>query len=181
MKPDQAAVLQELRREFDASFAQEPRVDKVKQEMLLAIRVGGHGYALRIDEIAGLYADRPITPIPTLQAELKGLAGFRGRVAPAYDLAGLLGYPIATEARWLVLARWPEPLALIFEAFEGHFTAAAGDIVRAPGTTLQVPPAQRPGIFDAVRYGAAMRPIIDLPSFITQRIVESGPTRSKSS
>lgn len=159
-------TLSTLRREFDAGFAGAPRLETAHLENLLAIRLGGDGYVLRVAQIAGLHADKAVSPLPTPVAELRGLAGFRGRPAPVYDLAALLGYPAAATTRWLILARAAEPLALAFEAFEAHFSIAASGIVRAPGATLDVAPALRPQVFDAVRFDGAMRPVIDLESIV---------------
>ncbi len=178
----------ELRREFDAAFAAAPQAGTAARENLLAVRIGGDGFALRVSQIAGLYVDKAITPLASPLPELIGVAGFRGRAAPVYDLAALLGYGTSgtlsnsNTLRWLVLARSSEPLALAFESFEAHFSVAsaaeAGEIVRAPGSTLKVSAAQRPQVFDAVRYGSAghgttqsasqstMRPLIDLDAIV---------------
>ncbi|MBV8634259.1 MAG: chemotaxis protein CheW [Burkholderiaceae bacterium] len=162
----EAQTVLEMRREFDAAFARAPLTETARLENLLAIRLGGDGYLLRVNQIAGLHADKAISPLPSPVAELRGLAGFRGRTAPVYDLAALLGYPAADKVRWLVLARAPEPLALAFEAFEAHFSTSATEVVRAAGATLKVAAALRPQIFDAVRFAGAMRPIVDLESIV---------------
>jgi purine-binding chemotaxis protein CheW len=172
------ATVAELRREFDAAFAVAPQVETARRESLLAVRIAGDGFAMRVSQIAGLFADKAVTPLTSPLAELKGLAGFRGRAAPVYDLGALLGYGSSGATRWLVLARTPEPLALAFDAFESHFSvataAAAGEIVRAPGSTLKVGMALRQQVFDAVRYRApdrnagqsTMRPLIDLDAIV---------------
>ncbi len=157
------ATVEELRRAFDAAFAVAPQGETAQRENLLAVRIAGDGFALRVSQIAGLFVDKTITPLASPLPELKGLAGFRGRAAPVYDLAALLGYvghgaggSTANATRWLVLARAPEPLALAFDAFEAHFTVAtaagSGEIVRAPGSTLKVSAGLRAQVFDAVRY-----------------------------
>ncbi len=171
------ATVAELRREFDAAFAVAPQRETARRENLLAVRIGGDGFALRVSQIAGLFVDKQVTPLASPSPELRGVAGFRGRAAPVYDLAALLGYGTSVGAetmRWLVLARASEPLALAFDAFEAHFTVASavgvGDIVRAPGSTLKVGAALRPQVFDAVRYQAGehseMRPLIDLDAIV---------------
>jgi len=170
MIEDTRARLADLRREFDASFAAAPQGEAVERDNLLAIRIAGDAYALRVSQIAGLFADKVVTPLPTPVAELKGLAGFRGRSAPVYDLAALLGYPRSGKTRWLVLARAAGSLALAFDEFESHFAVAsdmsAGEIVRSPGAVLKVSAALRPQVFDAVRYQGAMRPIVDIDTII---------------
>ncbi len=171
MNLDQAnTTLLALRREFDAGFAQAPQNARAAQENLLAIRVGANGYALRIHDIGGLHVDKLVVPMPTPVAELKGVAGFRGRVAPVYDLAGLLGYALQPETRWMVLTRGSEPVALAFDQFEGHFSVDADALVKsadAKSAPVNTPaePTQATA-FDAVRHAGTLWPIIDIASLI---------------
>jgi chemotaxis signal transduction protein len=111
----------ELRRAFDRSFADAPPSDVASLEDLLEITVSASSYALRISEVSGLFADRKITPLPAAVPELLGITGFRGSILPVYDLAAMLGYPIATATtpRWLAIAA-ALPVGLAFEAFERH-------------------------------------------------------------
>src|SRR5207237_842497 len=111
----------ELRRAFDRSFAEAPRSDVTSLEDLLEITVGVTPYALRITEVAGLFVDRKITPLPTTVPELLGITGFRGSILPVYDLAGMLAYPVATatKPRWLAIAA-ALPVGLAFEGFDSH-------------------------------------------------------------
>ena len=129
---DIAAV---LRRLFDASFAVpvEARADRATH--LLAIRVGGDPYALRLSEITALQPDLKVIPIPTPAAQLLGIAALRGMMTPIYDLAALLGYSRAPNPRWIVFARAPQPVGLAFEAFESHLQVSedAQETVRAAG------------------------------------------------
>src|ERR1700760_4167096 len=106
--------IDELRGDFDRSFAEPARSHDVEHAELLAVRAGGRPYALRLSQTAGLHPDRPVTPLPGPIPALLGLAGFAGTVVPVYDLAGLLGHPGATRPRWLVLAAGTPPLALAF-------------------------------------------------------------------
>jgi len=161
------SALLALRREFDAGFAEAPRSANAAQENLLAIRVGPDGYALRIHDIGGLHVGKPIVPMPTPITELIGMAGFRGRAAPVYDLAGLLGYPLQSAPRWMVLARGPEPVALAFEKFEGRFSIDAHDLVKSAGAISDPAMQNHVAVFDAVRHDGALWPIIDIPSLIS--------------
>jgi chemotaxis signal transduction protein len=104
----------ELRRAFDEAFA--------GQHDLLAIRVSGHPYAMRIAELRGLERDPRLTPLPSPEPALRGLASIRGRLVGVFSLAVLLGYPPGREQgdRWLALCDAGEPLGLAFEGFEGH-------------------------------------------------------------
>ena len=150
-----------LRQEFDRSFAQAPRLETEPPENFLAVRVGGDAYALRVAEIGGLFTDRRIMPLPTPMPALLGVAGFRGQIAPVYDLAALLGYARQTAPRWLIMARRREPVALAFDVFDAHFSAFSASIIATEGRD-----AARLHLGSAVRIGDATRPIIQLQSLL---------------
>jgi chemotaxis signal transduction protein len=155
-----------LRQEFDRSFAQAPRVEIEHVEKLLAVRLGNDPYAIRLAEIGGLYADRCIMPLPTPVPALLGIAGFRGQIAPVYDLAALLGYARQAPPRWLILTQLRDPVALAFDAFEAHFVVPAEQIVKTPDETSAAPAATRPHLSEVVHIDGAARPIIHLQSLL---------------
>src|ERR1700675_3898235 len=105
-----------LRRHFDEAFAAPTSPIAEPLEDLLAIRVGSDPYALRLSEIAGLHVGVKIVPIPSPAAQLLGIVGIRGVMAPIYDLAALLGYPPAASPRWIALARAAQPVGFAFES-----------------------------------------------------------------
>ncbi len=165
MTPDNAPVSASvfaLRQEFDLSFAQAARTQTDQLESLLALRIEGNPYAIRVAEISGLHVDRRIMPLPSPVPELLGVTGFRGQIAPVYDLAALLGYGRAAQARWLILLRSPTGalLCLAFECFEMHFSVAPEHIASQPGD------ATRPHLVAAVRSDEVLRPIIQLTSLL---------------
>jgi chemotaxis signal transduction protein len=126
-----------LRLAFDRSFASVPAPANTSHLDLLAIRVGTTPYALRIAEIAGLFADKPIAPLPTMVPELLGIIGHRGAILPVYDLGALLGDPsiAATNGaspRWLALAAG-KPIALAFARLDGHARIANDALVLQDG------------------------------------------------
>ncbi len=154
-----------LRQDFDQSFAQPPRTATARRESLLAIRMGTVPYAMRVSEIAGLYVNRRIMPLPTPATQLLGVAGFRGQIAPVYDLASLCGYGRAPSTRWLILLRSQEPVALAFETFEKHFSVASDEIVSTPGGR----PAAGEGhahFKDAAHSQGVVWPIVQLTSLL---------------
>lgn len=129
----------ELAAAFDDAFAA-AQVAPPPQADLLAIGVGGDRFALPLAHVAGMFADRRITKIPSRRADLLGLAAFRGTVLPVFDLAARLGYTAARAPRWLVLAA-AAPLAFAFERFDGHVRLAAsdiGDVVALDGNSVPV-------------------------------------------
>jgi purine-binding chemotaxis protein CheW len=155
-----AAIAQragELRREFDRSFASPPPVVDDAREDMLAIRLSGRSFALRLKEIAGLFVDKRITPVPGAMAALLGLAGFRGAIVPVYDLQALAGQSAAQASRWLFVAA-AAPVAFSFEAFEGQLRVSPDAI--APQDRGEAHAFTR----DFVRSGSVLRPIIHLSS-----------------
>jgi chemotaxis signal transduction protein len=155
--PFNQAVL-DLRAQFDSAFAQAPEVAGAARLGMLAVRVGTEPYALHLEQIGGLHADRRIMALPTPVPSLLGVTGFRGQIVPVYDLAVLLGHERSAAPRWLVLVRCAQALALAFDQFEAHFTVAPEQIMSAGAA------AGRPHLCDTVQGVDALRPIIHLPS-----------------
>lgn len=150
-----------LRREFDRAFAAPFRSDTVTREDLLGIRASAQAYAIRLSEIAGLHAGKKITRVPGSNAALCGIAGFRGALLPVYDLHALLGHSSNVETqRWLVIAQGA-PVALAFEAFEGHLRASREEIV-SHSARPDMPRHAR----ELVRTQNFIGPILHLPSIL---------------
>lgn len=151
-----ALTLAALRAEFDEVFARAPAPGGAAPDKLLLVRAGAHPYALRLAQIGGLYAGRRIMPLPSALPALLGVSGFRGQIAPVYDLAALLGQAAAAAPRWLLLVRCAQPLALAFDAFDGHCAAAPGHILNG------APDPARPWLGATLQDGQGGRPLIDL-------------------
>jgi chemotaxis signal transduction protein len=149
--------LAELRAAFDRSFAEPVRPHDHAQVELLAVRVGGRPYALRLSQTSGLHPDRPVTALPGPVPALLGVAGFGGGILAVYDLAALLGHPGGDRPRWLVLAAGSPPLAFAFGELDGHLRVAADTILteehEGAGCLRGMVPL--PG---------GTRPIIDMPA-----------------
>ncbi|MBB5190744.1 purine-binding chemotaxis protein CheW [Silvimonas terrae] len=163
-KPEQLAGLARLREDFDQSFAQAPERTRHAIKGFLAIRVGADPYALPLDEISGLSADRHIVPLPTPVTALRGLAGFRGQIVPVYDLGCLLGHAPAAHLRWLVLINKEQPVALAFATFEAYLRVDQHMMVD-PGETAPETAEHHPQTIGAVR-GDGLRPILHIPALI---------------
>lgn len=150
----------QLRSVFDRAFAVPVRADATVHQDLLAIRAGAEPCAIRLSEVAGLFIDRRITPIPGSNAALLGIAGFRGAILPVYSLRTLLGHPGTNPQRWLVIAA-TAPIALAFDLFEGHLRVAAEAILPQQST------AQTRGHApEFVRGADVVRPVLHLASII---------------
>jgi chemotaxis signal transduction protein len=150
-----------LRRLFDESFAAPAASLTESLESFLAVRVGSDPYAFRLSEIAGLHVGVKIVPVPSPAAQLLGIVGIRGMMAPIYDLAALLRYPPATNSRWLVFARGPKPVGFAFETFESHSLSQAS-LASSNGEDAGAGGHMR----RTVRAAGTLRPIIHLASML---------------
>jgi chemotaxis signal transduction protein len=152
-----AERLAALRADFDRSFTEPLRRHDTEYVELLAIRTGGRPYAVRLSQTSGLHPDRPVTALPGPLPALLGVAGFSGQIIPVYDLAALLGHPVAERPRWLVLAAGAPPLALAFHELDGHLRVPADTILaegHADGGSLR----------GMVPLPGGTRPIVDVPA-----------------
>jgi purine-binding chemotaxis protein CheW len=149
----------ELRLAFDRSFAAPLAAEAMATEDFLAVRIGVEACALRLGEITGLQAGKKITRLPGSDPALLGIAGFRGTILPVYSLGALLGRPSAEAPRWLAVAAGA-PVALGFEAFQGHLRVACDAVLPRQATE------RRFYARDYVRAQSLVRPIIDLPSVV---------------
>ena len=169
----------DLARAFDRSFADPVRIAPQEVERLLAIRVGGDPYAVRLRDISGLVVDRKIVPLPRrtpagARSPL-GLVGLRGNLAPVYSLGALLGRgAIGAPTRWLLLVGAGPLFGLAFDDFDGHREIVSTDIScrqdEAPGAPVP----------DLVRTGGAQRGLISVASLtetITAQISNRGRTK----
>jgi purine-binding chemotaxis protein CheW len=149
----------ELRDAFDGAFARPAEAAGDDGVDLLAIRVAGVAYALRLAEVSGVFADRPITRVPARARALLGLAGVRNSIIPVFDLAALLGAAPSSSPRWLVIVA-QHSLALAFDVLEGqlHADAITPDEGAVAGSTKHAS--------EVVRSGGELRPIISIASLI---------------
>jgi chemotaxis signal transduction protein len=162
-----------LRLAFGSGFAEPVRRAAGAAVDLLAIRAGAEAYALRLSEIAGLFADRKITSVPGSDPALLGIAGFRGAIVPVLRLATLLGHSAAGTPRWLVIAA-AEPVALAFESFEAQLRIPRDAILPAAprGETRSF--AQ-----EFLRSAEFVGPILHLPSVLGSRSGGSADTKER--
>jgi len=148
----------ELARAFDADFARAATVRTADNEDLLAIRLGGDPYALVRSELAGLFADKAVTPLPGAAPGLLGISGFRGAVVPVYDLRRVIGGPAASAPlRWLVTAA-AAPVALAFDGFDAF--------LRVPRDTIASHAGAAGHVRRAVRRDGQVRQILDIASIV---------------
>ena len=167
MNNERAALLREhastLRESFDRLFGAPVRKPPAKLEDLLAIRLGGNPYALRIDELSGLLVDQSITALPSPDCPaLLGLVGVRGSLVAVYDLAALLGAVETGVPRWVVLAAGPEAVAFAFHDLDGHVRVLARSLGAAPRTA-----GEHPFVKHVVPISGPARTVISVPDLLT--------------
>lgn len=119
---------------FDRTFG-EPHAGAAEEtEGLLTLRTGAGTYAVRLAEIAGLFADRTIVRLPSPVPEFIGVVGLRQDVVPVYSLQGLLGDVMRGDApRWLIIARAAHPVAFAFDQFEVYLRVPASAVLVSAG------------------------------------------------
>lgn len=153
---------QALRDAFDASFVvAAAQSDATGREDFLTIRVAGGPYALALAEIAGVHHGATVVPIAGVAAHLIGIAGFRGAVAPVYDLGMWLGAPRAPSTPWIVLARAPWPVGFAFERLERHIRPMRDAAAGPPEAD-----AVRPFVAGVLRTDDEVRPLVRLASIV---------------
>jgi chemotaxis signal transduction protein len=164
----------DLRRAFDQAFAEPPRDAPRETEDLLAIRVAGDPYALKIRELTGLGAKRKIVPVPSRRADLLGIVGIRGSLVSVYSLAAVLGYDAsAPSIHWLALSGDPDPVAFAFEELEGFLRVHRSDLCRPEHVD-----SPRHHVTAAVRTGNITRLVIDTHSTLAALKVGAGASSS---
>lgn len=156
---DRAAV---LRAEFDSSFASPYRAGEADGEGFLEIRIGQGTFALRLSEVAGLFSNKKITPIPSAVPAFLGVASFRGLITPVYSLETFFDKTITTHARWLVIAA-TAPVALAFAELNGQSQ-------RLPEDILPSAPDQQAQRFvrDFLPLDGRPSPIVDLEAVVAE-------------
>jgi chemotaxis signal transduction protein len=156
----------EMRQAFDHAFALRASVAAADVEDLLAIRVAGEAYAVRVRDIIEIATKCKVVPVPAAAHDLLGLAGIRGAIVPVFGLASILGHA-QEPVRWIISCSSHDPIALGFSELEGHLRVARSSIYA--NTT---PP--RPYLTELARDDGEVRAMIAIP-----QLVATLRTRSK--
>jgi purine-binding chemotaxis protein CheW len=158
---DLAVRTAHLREAFDRTFAEPARTAAEPTLDVMAVGVSGERYALCLTELTGLHSDRPVTPCPSVQPAMIGLACLRGLPVAVYDLGLLIGHAASVNPRWTVgVAASPE-IALAFDELDGH--------LRVPATVWTTSPTANaePGAgWRAVRIGDTTRMAVSVATVL---------------
>lgn len=162
-------IVAQMRRDFDESFALPPVRQAPEVEDILAIRLGGDPYGISIRQLTALAIVERLTPLPSRQRELLGLAGVRGVVVPVYSLAGLLGYGMTGEpSRWIALCRFHDPIALSLGQFEGCLQIPLEEL--SPADSIE---GDRKHVGQTARTKSGARLILDLVSLVDEIVMDA--------
>ena len=167
----------ELRRRFDASFAEAPGGGAGPHEDLLLVRIGGDAFAIRLSEVAALTMARRLASLPGRCPEFLGVVAFRGLIVPVFGLGALLGCPRGNGARWMVLAATDDCVGLAFDEYEGYLRIPEADVL-TPDRSATMPDH----VHAIARHGGAARPLLSLSSVlnaIKRRIRPGGPSMER--
>lgn len=127
-----------LRDAFDRSFA-EPLREPIVEVDVIAVQAGGGPCAFAQRDIAALRTDLAITPLPSDNPAMRGVASFHGALIAVWDLGLLLhGAPVAS-LRWCAVVR-DETVAVAFDRLDGRLRVPAplGGVLELAGTIYPV-------------------------------------------
>ncbi len=151
--------LVELRAAFDGAFGLPAEPPAGVRRGYLGIRLNDVAYALDLDEVAAVRKHVPVTPLPSEEPRLLGVAGFGGVLTAVYDLAGLLGQPGGKEPVWFALARGTQ-VAFAFQGLEGQLSPEEG--------SETTPAAEDGGSSDLTWQAGLSRPVIRLRALVAR-------------
>lgn len=109
---------------------------------LVAVRLGRAEFGLPVGRVAEVLPPPPITRLPFVPPELRGLTSVRGALIPVVDLGlRLMGSAVAPPGLLVVLsANGPEgPVGILVDAVSG--------LVDAPPDAVSPPPAEAEAAF----------------------------------
>ncbi len=171
----------DFRNAFDKAFAL-PRItgQDASGEDFLTIRIADDGYAVRLNEIAGLVKGRRIVACPRVVPEFQGVAGVRGKLVSVYSLAVLLGYGDGVgDAPWLLLcgARTAEGaeenIGFAFPEFLGFVRALPAQIHSA--SDRDAPSGQSVRTAEFLRIGGEVRAIVAIRRLLKRCLGQTAP------
>jgi purine-binding chemotaxis protein CheW len=74
-------------------------VERVELQKLLAFRLGDAPYAVPVESVREIVRLRPLTPVPRLPADVRGIISLRGEIVEVIDLRRRLGLPPQDHTR----------------------------------------------------------------------------------
>ena len=151
----------ELRLAFDRSFASPATTATGDTEDMLAVRIAGDSYALRMSEMSGLATGKKIALLPSRRPGIVGIASVRGNLLLVHSLSALLGYGLhPSPCTWLALSVGDDPVGLGFDELEGFLRVRRTDVHAADGGDAKL------HVREVVRLATGTRPVVSIRSAI---------------
>lgn len=102
-----------------------------KTFQLLVFRIGGHTFAARAEEVAGVQPWPPTMPVPSSSRFITTVARRHNEVLPVYDLAGQLSLSIRDSAPLALLIKHAlGPLIVRIDSEIPSLETAGADMIR---------------------------------------------------
>jgi purine-binding chemotaxis protein CheW len=117
-----------------ARSAAEPAEEAVNEELqqLLTLRVAGSLYAVPVDRVREIVRIRPITPIPRVREDVRGVISLRGDILQVVDLRRRLSLDAQepTRSTRIVVLQFDE------DQLAGLIVDAVDEVLRVPGREI---------------------------------------------
>jgi purine-binding chemotaxis protein CheW len=133
---------------------------------LLCVKVDGAAYAVPIENVREIVRVRPITPIPRVANEVRGVISLRGEIIQVIDLRLRLDLPPAATAK----ANRIVVVHAADDGVAGVLVDEVREVLRVPESAIGSPPAGEAGIVAALcTNGSEFVSIVD-----PERLLEVG-------
>ena len=121
MSSNQQFWLNELRRAFDQSFAEEAGLGFERQkDRFIYFSMLDERYAINALHLSGFAKAGPLTHLPARTPGLLGISSVRGQLVPVFSLAPFLKINQPAEApQWLAIAGHADPVAFAVSELTG--------------------------------------------------------------
>lgn len=159
---DRSIDVARMRWEFDQLFAAPELPPAPESDDFLAIRTGGHPFALRVSELAWMESHRKVVALPSSHPSLLGLVNARGQLVPVHALELLLGLPATPAPKpWIAIHDRSTPFGLAFEVLGRYIRIPRAEVLGNSSETHTVHTRQ------ALRVAGEVWPVIHVPSLLT--------------
>jgi chemotaxis signal transduction protein len=168
-----------LRDEFDSTFAAPVAEPTTGSAYYVVLEVAGHAFAAPSSALARVLHGVPIVPVPSASPALLGIAGIRSALVPVFSLRSLLAealsrmaappQPAAATSDWVILCESSgNLLGLAFDRILSYQRVAPDGVFAGPAAAAAHSAA-------AIRIGADLCPILDIPSLLQQLLAATAP------
>jgi purine-binding chemotaxis protein CheW len=129
-EPRAVDFLEQLRGDFDRSFAQPSKTEATELVEFLAFRVGGTCYAVRLQHVGAVHELRAMTRVPCHSPGFDGLTAVQGQLVAVYDLAAWVTTTgKASSRRWLLVCHEDRQVGFTVDTVDGYLRIPPSRVV----------------------------------------------------